>query len=167
MKAIVATSKNGIIGDNGKIPWHCPEDLRWFKEFTWGKRLIVGRKTWDSLPDLKHRMFAVITNNLCLLNHYDGNYFFENNLAWEYLQVDYVKNLIKYEKNFEHSDIILAGGAKTYETFLPYVDEFYQTVVDVECEGDTKLPFQFSDHFSKVEVHRILSEKAVVYKWTK
>jgi dihydrofolate reductase len=167
MKAIVATSKNNIIGNDGQIPWQCPEDLKWFKEFTTGKRLIVGRKTWDSLPDLQYRRFCILTNQYDLTNYVDSSYDFENDLAWEYMGVKYLEVILENEKNFENDDMIVAGGAKIYELMIPHITEFYQTVVDIECEGDTKFPFQFSDHFQCVEEYRKLSEKATVYKWSK
>lgn len=167
MKAIVATSRNNIIGNDGKIPWYCSEDLQWFKEFAYGKRLIVGRKTWDSLPELKCRRFAVLTNDYNLLSEFDANYDFEKDLAWEYMRFKQLESILKNEKNFENDDMIVAGGAKIYELMLPYITEFYQTVVDVECEGDTRFPFRLEDHFSKQELHKELSEKARVYKWKK
>ena len=49
-KAIVAVSQNGVIGKNGDLPWRLAEDLKWFKKITMGHVVLMGRKTWDSLP---------------------------------------------------------------------------------------------------------------------
>ena len=49
-QAIVAVSKNGVIGKNGGLPWRLKEDLKWFKKITMGHTVLMGRKTWDSLP---------------------------------------------------------------------------------------------------------------------
>ena len=50
MKAIAAVSQNGVIGRQGDLPWRLPEDLKWFKKITMGGILLMGRKTWESLP---------------------------------------------------------------------------------------------------------------------
>ena len=50
MKAIAAVSQNGVIGRQGDLPWRLPEDLKWFKKLTMGGILLMGRKTWESLP---------------------------------------------------------------------------------------------------------------------
>ena len=63
MKAIVAMSENRGIGLNGNIPWLIPQDLKWFKEFTTGQTLIVGRATFETLPYLKDRNLLVMTNS--------------------------------------------------------------------------------------------------------
>lgn len=170
MKAIVATDKNGLIGRGDEIPWHCPEDLKWFKEFTWNKRLIVGNKTWNYLPELKHRNLAVITSDPYSLECSWGDsssYDFVNNSGFISCSPEFVIKLLDNEKNFEYDDFTVIGGARTYKTFLPYITEFYQTLVDVESDGDVYLEFEFNQHFSKVESFRKLSEKATVYKWSK
>ncbi len=66
MKAILAMAKNRCIGIEGKIPWHIPNDFRWFKEFTTGKKLIVGKNTFDTLPMLKNREILVLIKKLFL-----------------------------------------------------------------------------------------------------
>ena len=169
MKAIVATDRNGIIGKGDSIPWHCSEDLKWFKEFTWNKRLIVGNNTWNHLPELKHRNLAIITSEPFTLiggGRDAGTYDFSKNCAFSFCSPDYITNLLDNEKNFEYDDFTVIGVARTYKTFLPYITEFYQTIVDVESDGDVELGFEFSQYFPKVESFRKLSEDAIVYKWS-
>lgn len=169
MKAIVATDRNGIIGKGDSIPWHCSEDLKWFKEFTWNKRLIVGNNTWNHLPELKHRNLAVITSDPYFLESSWGDssgYDFVRNSGFITCSPDFIINLLDKEKNFEYDDFTVIGGARTYKTFLPYITEFYQTIVDVESDGDVELGFEFSQYFPKVESFRKLSEIAMVYKWS-
>ena len=64
-KAIVAVSQNGVIGKNGDLPWRLAEDLKWFKKITMGHVVLMGRKTWDSLPfPLPGRKNWVISRSL-------------------------------------------------------------------------------------------------------
>src|SRR5688572_2445495 len=63
-KAIVAMSLNRVIGKDNKLPWHLPEDLRWFKKLTTGNVIIMGRKTWDSIgTPLPNRESIVVTRS--------------------------------------------------------------------------------------------------------
>ena len=64
MKAILAMAKNRVIGKNGGLPWHVPNDFKWFKEFTMGKKIIVGKNTFDTLPLLKNRECLVLTTTI-------------------------------------------------------------------------------------------------------
>ena len=63
---VVAIADNGVIGSNGAIPWHIPEDLKRFKALTMGHTIVMGRKTWDSLPrkPLPGRVNVVVTRQL-------------------------------------------------------------------------------------------------------
>ena len=64
-KAIVAVSQNGVIGKNGDLPWNLPGDLKWFRKITMGQIILMGRKTWESLPGaLAGRQNWVLSNNL-------------------------------------------------------------------------------------------------------
>src|SRR5262245_51287830 len=65
LSLVVAMTRLGVIGDGGAIPWHIPEDMKWFREITMGKPCIMGRKTWESLPKrpLPKRLNIVITRD--------------------------------------------------------------------------------------------------------
>ena len=64
MKFILAASINHVIGIENKLPWHIPHDLKWFKMNTYGKNIIMGRKTYDSMPKLKDRHYHVVTSKM-------------------------------------------------------------------------------------------------------
>jgi dihydrofolate reductase len=155
MKAIVAMALNRAIGRDDKLPWHpIKEDFRWFKEFTTGKILVTGRKTFDALPPLKNR-------NLIVLTRYDigyaDTYNPKNNMAYCYRNKDDILNLDSHHKG----ELIVIGGAKTYELFLPHITEFYVTHIKDEYEADTFMP-PFEHLFSKKEIIRAFNDKNMV-----
>ena len=63
MKFILAVSENNVIGVGNKLPWHIPHDLKWFKMNTFNKTIIMGRKTFESMPPLKNRKYHVVSRN--------------------------------------------------------------------------------------------------------
>jgi dihydrofolate reductase len=142
MKAILAMAKNRCIGIEGKIPWHIPNDFRWFKEFTTGKKLIVGKNTFDTLPMLKNREILVLTRRIEELSEIPNQYLINKN--------DLTGKIITDVSDLD-PDIIVAGGAKTYVRLLPYITEFYVTHVNGSYEGDTFMP-PFEDLFTNKEV---------------
>ena len=142
MKAILAMAKNRCIGIEGKIPWHIPNDFRWFKEFTTGKKLIVGKNTFDTLPMLKNREIFVLTRRIEELSDIPNQYLINKN--------DLTGKIISDVSDLD-SDIIVAGGAKTYVRLLPYITEFYVTHVNGSYDGDTFMS-SFEDLFTQQEV---------------
>jgi dihydrofolate reductase len=149
MKAILAMAENRVIGKNGGLPWpSIKEDFKWFKEFTTGKKLIVGKNTFDTLPLLKNREILVLTRRVEELNHIENQYLINNNgLSGKIIDI---RDVMIFElKN--NPDIIVAGGAKTYVRLLPYITEFYVTHVNGSYDGDTFMP-PFEDLFTKFEL---------------
>ena len=148
MKAIIAMAENRVIGKNGGLPWpSIREDFRWFKEFTMGKKLIVGKNTFDTLPLLKNREILILTRRVEELDSYITNQYLvnNNNLTGKLIDATDI-SLIESDK-----DSIVAGGAKTYVNLLPYITEFYVTHVNGTYDGDTFMP-PFEDLFTHKEV---------------
>ena len=156
MKAILAMAKNRCIGIEGKIPWHIPNDFKWFKEFTTGKKLIVGKNTFDTLPMLKNREILVLTRRIEELSEIPNQYLINKN--------DLTGKIITDVSDLD-PDIIVAGGAKTYVRLLPYITEFYVTHVNGSYEGDTFMP-PFEDLFTNKEVVKEFDLHKVI-KYTK
>lgn len=122
---IVARAKNGVIGVDGKLPWHLPADLRRFKQLTMGAPMIMGRKTFDSLPGLlPDRRHIVLTRNAD----------WEEDGAERATSVDEAMRLA----NAPHVSVI--GGAEIYAMFLPRADRIELTEVHAAPQGDTRLP---------------------------
>jgi dihydrofolate reductase len=122
---ILARADNGVIGNDGGIPWHVPADLRRFKQITMGMPMIMGRKTFDSLPGLlPGRRHIVITRDF----------------DWEEDGAEVVHSVEEALKvaNAPHAWVI--GGAETYRLFEPLADRIELTEVHTKPEGDASLP---------------------------
>ena len=130
---IVATSQNHVIGNEGKLPWDIPEDLKYFFNKTRNKILIMGRKTFDSLGQaLPSRLNIVLTRNQGFKAQ--NTVVFPNfDQALEYAQQKEI--LEKYD-----SEIFIGGGAEIYKQTLNYMDRLYVTRIHKNYEGDTFYP---------------------------
>jgi len=148
-------AKNRVIGKDGGLPWSpIKNDFIWFKEFTTGKKLIVGKNTFDTLPMLKNREIFVLTRRIEELSEIPNQYLINKN--------DLTGKIISDVSDLD-SDIIVAGGAKTYVRLLPYITEFYVTHVNGTYDGDTFMP-PFEDLFTNKEVVKEFDgHKVVVY----
>lgn len=134
IRMIVAASKNGVIGNNGKIPWYIPEDLMRFKMETMHKPVIMGRATWESLPvkPLYGRVNIVLSSN--------ADFKAEGAIV-----VDSVSKALtaametqQYEQECE---LFIIGGENVYRQFLDVTDEILYTKVDIDCVGDARFPY--------------------------
>ncbi|MBR6027076.1 MAG: dihydrofolate reductase [Neisseriaceae bacterium] len=124
---LAAVSKNLCIGKNNTLPWHIPEDFAFFKQYTMGKTIVMGRKTWDSLPKkpLPQRRNIVITRQDNL--HLAG--------AECVSSLDDAIELLKDE-----DEIIIIGGEKIYKQFIEKATDLYLTEVDISIDGDAYFP---------------------------
>jgi dihydrofolate reductase len=124
---VVAVARNGVIGREGGLPWHISSDLKRFKEITMGKPVIMGRKTWDSLPrkPLPGRRNIVITRQ-------PG---FSAPGAEVVASPEEALGLCGGAP-----EIAVIGGGEVYRLFWPLVDRLYLTEVDLDVEGDTHFP---------------------------
>ena len=126
---IVAKTINGYIGKDNKLLFHISNDLKRFKEITNGHKIIMGRKTFESLPGiLKNRENIIITR--------DKNYKKEFE---ELKMVNDIKEIIeKYQNNNE--EVFVIGGGEIYKQLLPYTNKLYLTIIEKNVVGDTKFP---------------------------
>jgi|AntRauTorckE6833_2_1112554.scaffolds.fasta_scaffold00959_8 dihydrofolate reductase len=123
---IAAMDSKGLIGSNNDIPWHIPHDLKRFKRITSGHTVIMGRKTFESLPGpLPKRRNIVITS----VRDYN-----KPGIEVVYSIEDALKIADKKDENF------VVGGAAIYEQFLPFADKLYLTFIKAVFEGDTYFP---------------------------
>lgn len=129
---IVARTRNGVIGRNNTMPWHLPEDLRYFKRVTLGKPVIMGRNTWESLgKPLPGRDNIVISRNpdFCANGATVANDF---ETAWS------LADAFANERGV--TEIMVIGGAQIYAEALPHISRAYITEIDADIEGDTFFP---------------------------
>ena len=162
MKAIMAMSENRCIGKENKIPWYVPNDFKWFKEFTIGGTLIVGKNTFDTLPLLKNRECLVLVKEDKIMDANPNQYLVNNNSMTG--QLITMSDLESYSQ-FKRDYLIVAGGAKTYIKLLPYITEFYVTHVNGNYDGDTFMP-EFEHTFTNQEVVKQFDLHKVI-KYTK
>lgn len=129
---IVAVAKNGVIGCDNKLPWHIPEDLKWFKDNTMGKPMIMGRKTFESLGrPLPGRPHIVVTRNPEF--QYEG----VQMVPTIEEAVDLAQELAM---EMGADEVMVIGGANVYQQVLPKVEKIYRTAVELEPEGDAFFP---------------------------
>ena len=129
ISAIVAVNEDWGIGYNGDLLEHIPEDLKYFKALTTGNAVVMGRKTWDSLPKkpLPDRTNIIISNK--------GNLLLENGAIR--LSLD---DLLLGITDFE-DDVFVIGGGTIYKQLLPYCDRVYVTKIYKKHENvDTYFP---------------------------
>jgi len=139
---LVAYDENGVIGNEGQIPWHLPGDLAQFKKRTMGQAVIMGRKTWDSLPEkpLPARLNIVLTRN-------PEKFLESHELSEELAVLDNITDAIdEAEQRDKHPYII--GGAQIYEEAWKHglVDTIIATEVEGTHEGDTHFPLLEEGH---------------------
>lgn len=119
---IVAHARNGVIGKDNQLPWHLPEDLKHFKRTTLGKPVIMGRKTWESLPKaLPGRLNVVITRQT--------DYMAEGATV-----VSSIDQALEAVKDFPVAFIM--GGAQLYAQTIDRVKVAHITVINSDFEGD-------------------------------
>ncbi len=126
---IVAVSTNNGIGRSNDLPWeHIPEDMKWFVSNTKGKPVLMGSKTWDSLPrkPLPNRENIVLTSREFI----DG----ATTLNCRPSEVPNALNSL-----FGDSEVVVMGGAVVYDSLMPYVSKLYLTRIHQEVEADVFL----------------------------
>lgn len=134
---IVATAQNNIIGGDNKLLWHIPEDLKRFKKITSGHTIIMGRKTFESLPSvLPNRRHIIITR--------DTNFSVDNPNVEVIHSLDQVIN--RYKNTSEVAYII--GGGEIYKQVIHTVDKIYLTKILQDFQGDTTFPQINYDEFN-------------------
>jgi dihydrofolate reductase len=130
---VVAVSKNGVIGLDGRLPWRLSSDLRNFKTITMGKPLIMGRKTWESLPKrpLPGRDNIVITRQ--------RGYAAPGATVVSDVEAALSKAEM-FARRVKSDEIAVIGGGEIFASLLPRADRIYLTEIDLEVEGDTYFP---------------------------
>lgn len=126
---VVAAAKGGVIGRDGGLPWHISSDLKRFKAITMGKPVIMGRRTWESLPrrPLPGRANIVITRQ-------------EGFSAPGATVVAGAETALRAAQSGSPEEIAVIGGGEIYRMFLGLADRVYLTEVELDVDGDTFFP---------------------------
>jgi dihydrofolate reductase len=121
---IVARARNGVIGRDGKLPWHIPADLKRFKALTMGSVMVMGRRTFDSLPGLlPGRRHIVLTRDR----------------AWNALGAEVAHDVPEAVRLAGSEPISVIGGAEIFELFLPLTGRIELTEVLEDVTGDVSM----------------------------
>ena len=141
---VAAVSKNGVIGRDGGLPWHISSDLKRFMQITMGKPVIMGRKTWESLPKrpLPGRHNIVITRQ--------NGYRAEGATV-----VASTETALQVARQDGADEIAVIGGGEIFAMLLPVTDRIYLTEADLETAGDTMFPVLDANEWRETgrEVH--------------
>ena len=126
---VAAVARGGVIGRGGAIPWRLAEDMARFRELTMGRPVVMGRRTWESLPEpfrpLPGRRNVVVTGNL----------------AWRAEGAERAESLEDALRLLDHApEACVVGGAELYAAALPLADELQLTEVDLDVDGDAFFP---------------------------
>lgn len=136
---VVAMDENRLIGRDNDLPWRLPEDMSWFRRQTIGKPCVMGRKTYDSLPDrfrpLPGRLNIVVTRN-------------RGYGAPGAIVVHSVDDALAAAGDVE--EIVVIGGADLFQRLLPVADRLYLTQVHGAAEGDVYFPEFKTDDWDEV-----------------
>lgn len=171
---IFATSENGMIGKDNKLLWHLPNDLKRFKELTSNKIVIMGRKTFDSLPNgaLSNRLNIIVCNDDQKFLNEVSVIKTSNTGMVKLTDIQSVFNLIyNYElnptmKNIDTSEFFVIGGGAMYNLFLPYVRKIYMTIVHTNIDGDTVMPNIYNYEWEELEEIENLKDDEHIYDYT-
>lgn len=151
---IVALDRNGVIGRGGGLPWHLPDDMRYFRQVTMGKPVIMGRKTYASIgKPLAGRHNIVLTRD----PEYDAP------------GCTVVRSVsAAMAAAGDAPEVMIAGGAEIYAALLPQADRLYLTLVNAEVkEGDAFFPALYPPAWLEVsrEFHRIDARHVYSFEW--
>ena len=128
LSLLVAAAENDVIGKDNQLPWHLPNDLKYFKNLTWGMPILMGRKTFDSIgKPLPGRKSIVITRNK----------------DWKHDHVAVVHSVdeaIALAKQDDIKEIFVIGGAEIFNSSFDKADRIYLTRVHQEVDGDVFFP---------------------------
>ena len=146
-------SLNRVIGAGNRIPWHLPEDFRWFKQITTGQVIVMGRRTYESIgKPLPNRTTIVLTHAPDTLPG-----------------VQTVSDLDQIDPNspaFCGRKIFICGGAQVYQQALPLCSDLYLTLVKRMVEGDSYFP-AFEEQYELLEEVMERPEFTVLHYWNR
>lgn len=147
---IAAIGKNNELGENNNLIWHLPQDLKFFKETTMGKTIVMGRKTFESLPKLlPGRKHIVLSSS--------------NNFPGEVTVYHSIEEFIGNTSVLDE-EIFVIGGASIYKAFVEYASKMYLTHIDATCKtADAFFP-EFNNEEWDSEFIKDNEDKGITYK---
>ena len=148
LSVIAATGKNGELGLNNSLIWHLKGDMKFFKEITTGHTIIMGRKTFNSLPKLlpqrKHLVLSRSLNIPGVTTYKDIETFLK-----DYKQID--------------EEVFNIGGASVYAALLEYTDKIYLTEIEATAKADTYFPYFDKENYTS-QILDVNEENGIQYR---
>ena len=153
---MAAVARGRVIGRDGGIPWRIPEDMTRFREVTLGHPVVMGRRTWESLPErfrpLPGRRNVVVTRNA----------------GWSDTGADRAGSVEDALRLLGGSgDVFVIGGAEVYAAALPYADELLLTEIDAPIDGDTLFPDFDATAFEEVSRERHVAGNGTAFSFVR
>ncbi|MFM7855661.1 MAG: dihydrofolate reductase, partial [Flammeovirgaceae bacterium] len=125
---IAALTKNQVIGKNNDLPWHLPDDMKYFMQTTKGHCVVMGRKNFDSIPE----KFRPLPNRTNIVVTRQSNWKAEKCIA-----VNSLPDAISIGKQKNETELFIIGGAEIYTLGFPITQRMYLTEIQTELAGDT------------------------------
>ena len=152
LSLIAAMAKNRVLGKDNKMPWHLPGELAYFKKVTLGKPVLMGRNTFDSIgKPLPGRRNMVISS--------------QPGYAPDGVEV-FSKLQVAMAAVSDVEELMVVGGGKIYEAFVPYADRLYLTQIDAEFEGDTFFPALNPLEWKEISAEKHSKDEKNAYDFT-
>lgn len=150
---IVAMDRNRVIGSNNQMPWHLPNDLKFFKETTTGNTIVMGRKTFESigrvLPNRKH---IVLTKS---------NIDFPDEVE----VVQDVESIIQLSEANNDEELFVIGGGNIFKQLLPYANKLYVTLINEKFEGDIFFPKISMEEWKEISKEKGIQDERNPYEY--
>ncbi len=149
---IAAVDRKGAIGKGGKLPWHYPADMKFFRETTTGHAVVMGRKTWLTIgKPLKNRLNIVLSR--------DSDLDPQESL----IVLSDVESVLSFNESLS-TDLFVIGGAQIYTAFLPHVDKWIITEVPLTVSGaDAFMPEGYLEGFEEIDSKSLDDDLIVKY----
>lgn len=136
---IVAKAANHVIGKNNQLPWHMPADMQHFQHTTLGHHVIMGRKTFESLPrTLTGRKLIILSRN-------------SGYRAPGCLSAPSLTAALRLAERAGETEVFIAGGGSVYQEAMPWADKLYLTEIKATIEGDTFFPVLASHQWVEIK----------------
>lgn len=154
---IVASTENGVIGNNNDLPWYLPTDLKSFKSITENHIVVMGRKCWESIPD----KFKPLTNRLNIVLSREVGYKAKGALVYNNI------NSVINDYRLNDKDIFIIGGGQIYKESFGLADTLYLTEIKGDVKGDVFLKGYNKDDWRLVNKSNIISENGFEFTFNK
>ena len=154
LSLLLAADETNVIGKNNQLPWHLPNDLKYFKNQTWGMPILMGRKTFESIGKaLPGRKSIVITRN--------------KQWKWEGVEVVHsIEESIERANAFGSKEIFVIGGAEIFTTSFPLANRIYLTRIHHHFDGDSYFPELPAGEWKLVQSRHCLPDEKNAYPHT-